>query len=281
MDSAQTAAKFPFSSKAEMSLVHSVSVALIALVAVVLTHQCLLGAISYLLNYETQITFGKVISKPFTTAHWSSARVLLMYGLPSFVFLLGAIVTCVHLHFSFNRSSTWYHFVFWCMVFSVLYVTTQFTLAPLGSAIGQGILYQGAAVLAKWWRMEYFTAAIFSLTSLIINLLFGFLSFKIVLALSSHTSLRYTKAGRNKIIRNNFVYPLLLLFPFALLLSFPNAMPLFILLLSHGLLWLPGLFISNQAQVYNLTERQVSTTVKAHVLSITAAGLIFFIRFFL
>ena len=72
-------------------LFQSFCITVFAFLAVVLTHQLIVGVLSYVFDYDTQVTFGKVVSKPYDTRNWSSNRVLAMYVAPSVFFIVAAI----------------------------------------------------------------------------------------------------------------------------------------------------------------------------------------------
>lgn len=220
--------------------------AALGFLAVVLSHQLILGFISYLLGYETQITFGQVISKPFDNRYWSANRVLLMYAVPTVVYLFGACLMAFYLLYIVKEVDRWYWFLFWCMVFSVLFITTQFTLAPLASFTAKGPIYQGISVVANWWGVDTFNLLIFSFISLLINIVFGIISFRLLMQLSPSRTTMQKKNTQRAVILNCFVYPIALLLPLAILLAYPQSILFFVVMFLHSLFWLPGLIMKTQ-----------------------------------
>jgi hypothetical protein len=276
------AANYSLSAKTGAPLLHSFFVAVVAFVTVVLVHQFLLGTISYMLKYDTQITFAKVTAQPFDNRYWSSNRVVLMYVFPSAVFLFGSLLCAFYMRFVIKQVTDWYRFAHWCMVFSLLYVSAQFTLAPLGAVVGKGIIYQGVAVAANWWGIDALNLVALSFGSLSINVALGFFCFRIVMQLSPSRSAWHKQSGRQEIIRNYFLYPILLLLPIVLLLSYSTSVLFFGVMLLHSLLWLPGLFIKSQ-QNFRLENNAVKITEcsTGFLLPAIAVVLILFVFLFL
>ncbi|MBP6731106.1 MAG: hypothetical protein KA149_03550 [Chitinophagales bacterium] len=227
------------------NLINATCMALLGLLIVVLSHQFMLAALSKSLGYQTNMVFGKVTSAPFENQYWSDNRVLVMYAFPPVLYLLLAVAAALYLHFT-RQVTTFYRLLFWCMVFSLLFISAQLTLAPWASLVGKGPVYQGPAVVANWWGVQSQQLFWLTFVSLLLNLLLGFLSFKMVLQLSPSLSAIQKREGQRMVIRQQFIYPLLITAVPALLLAYPATALFFLALFIHALLWLPGLFIKTR-----------------------------------
>ncbi len=227
------------------NLIYATSIAQLGLLIVVLSHQFVLAGLSKALGYQTHMVFGKVTSAPFENQYWSDNRVLVMYGFPPVLYLLLALAAALYLHFA-RQVTTFYRLLFWCMVFSLLLISAQLTLSPWASAQSKGSGYQGLVVVANWWGAQSLHLISFTFISLLLNLLFGFISFKMVLQLSPSLSAIQKREGQRMVIRQQFIYPLLITMVPALLLAYSDTVLFFIVLFIHALLWLPGLFIKTR-----------------------------------
>lgn len=230
----------------KFNLFHTVCMALLAFISVMLLHQLLVGGISYGLGYQTQITFGQVVSQPFANKFWSSNRVLLMYAMPSVLFLLLATALAVYLLVAVRQINNRYRYFFWVMVFCVLLISTQFSLAPLAATVSKGSIYTGIAVVANWWGITANTLWLATAAALFINMVFGFIAFRLLMQLSPSRSAVQNKSGQAHIIISYFILPLVIVFPFALLLGYPHSLLFFTAMLFHAFFWLPGLFIKTE-----------------------------------
>ena len=263
-------------------LFQSFCIAVFAFLAVVLTHQLIVGVLSYVLDYDTQVTFGKVISKPYDTRNWSSNRVLAMYVAPSVFFIVAAISIAVYMLYTVKVVKGLYRFFFWVMVFSVLFVTAQFTLAPLAATIGKGSLYQGISVAAAWWGVDTFRLLIFSLLALLINIVFGFIGFRLLMQFSPLFTPGQKQVGQRDTIRYYFIYPIAMLMPVALLLAYPNSLVFFAAMLLHAILWLPGLYIKSQVGYrFEGTVAKATKISTGYLLPVVVLLMVILIRIFL
>lgn len=227
-------------------LLYSVCIAAIAFIVVVLAHQFLLGSMSWALNYDTSISFGKVVSKPFTYQYWSTNRVIFMYALPSIFFMVVAVLLLLYLLFETKRISHFYWFVFWCVVFMVWHITAQFVIAPLGVTTSKGSLYQGISVLINWFGWGNIGLILSVAFGILLNLVFGFLCFGLIIQFAiTRSPLEHNSQLLGMVFRH-FVLPVILVLPIAILLSFPDSIVLFVVMFAQFILWLPGLLIKAQ-----------------------------------
>lgn len=236
------------------SWINSALLAAIAFIVVVLSHQFLSAFVSHMFRYKTQVSFSEVVSKPFEYKYWSSARVLILYAMPTVLFLFLAVALASFLLYSSKKVTNWYRFLFWIMVFSVLFISAQLTSSPLGNIIARGAFYKGIAVVAFWWGVKSQTLLIFSLASLALNILFGFLTSRLLIRFTPSYSMVQEQAARRKFILTYFLLPLILIMPLAAFLSYPDGVAFFAVVLMHGLLWLPGFFIRGY-QYENVSAR--------------------------
>lgn len=223
---------------------HAGCMALLAFITVVLFHQLLIGGISYGLGYQTQITFGHVVSQPFANKYWSSNRVLLLYAFPSALFLLLALALFLYLLVAVREINNRYLYLFWVMVFSILLISSQFSLVPLAAAVSRGSVYKGIAVAANWWGVAVNKLWSATVLALLLNLVSGFFSFRLLMRLSPSRSAVQHKSGQAHIIFSYFILPVGIVFPFSWLLGYPESVFFLTAMLLHAVFWLPGLFVA-------------------------------------
>ncbi len=229
------------SGKTRSSLLHSVCRACLAFLCVVLLHQFLLAAFSIKMGYETVLTFSKVDSKPYDFAHWNYSRVQLLYGLPPFILFLSAWIV-IYFMFKAQEVRGWYMFGFWWVVFSLLYVSAQLSIAPVSTAIGNGTLYQGIPVLVGYYGVSMYGLIALTVLSGISNVIFGFVAYRLLMQLSPSRTAVQSQQGKFKLVNSYYLLPLFIVFPVAVLLSYPHTIFFFGVMFLHGLLWLPGLY---------------------------------------
>lgn len=226
-------------------LIYVACMALLGLLIAVLGYQFMLAGLSKALGYETKMVFGKVISAPFENKYWSSNRVMVMYAFPPVLYLLLSFAAALYLYFT-RRVDSLYRLLFWCMVFGLIFISAQLTMAPWASVQTKDSGYQGLVVVTNWWGFASQQLFVLSFFSLLINLLFGFLSFRIVMQLSPSSTAQQTRQGQRTVIRQQFIYPVLLTAVPALLLAYPSSLLFFTIVFAHILLWLPGLYIKTR-----------------------------------
>lgn len=263
--------------KAESSFLNSFCMAALGFLFVVITHQLLLGFMSRALGYETQITFGSVISKPFDNRYWSTSRVLAMYLLPSLAYLSLAGFLALYLLFISQKVNRLYWFLFWIMTFSVLIISTQFTLAPIGAFISKGAIYQGVSVVANWWGIDSFKLLSLSFLSLLLNILFGIISFKMIIQLSPARSTLKSRSQQRVVIWVYFIIPIVLLLPVAVFLAYPDSILVMTVMLLHAVFWLPGLFMKSYAGYRyegKITQASETSTTNYGIVALLVLALI-------
>ncbi|MCW3126061.1 MAG: hypothetical protein JWO03_1719 [Bacteroidetes bacterium] len=222
----------------------SLSYACFTFALVVLFHQGLLAFLSIKLGYETHISFLRVTSKPFDNMYWSNNRVLLLYAFPPGLLILSAGVFISRMFlYSVKKIDKWFVLSFWWSVNCLLYVSTQMTIALIAYSFGRDDLYQGIPVVINWFDVSMGMTFLFSLFTVIGNLLLGFLFYQLVMQFSPTRASVLSPTKQFATIRSYFLYPLILMVPLGAFLSFPNRPFFFLFFLVNGLLWLPGLFI--------------------------------------
>jgi hypothetical protein len=231
----------------EGSLLHSFTMAGLAFLFIVLSYQLFLWLTSIALGYETETTFGKVVSKPFENRYWSNARVLFMYALPSVAYLLLAAALAFYLLFMQKTVNTLYWFLFWCMVFSVFLISGQLTLSPFAAVISKGVLYQGIPVVTNWWGVEPMKLYGFMFLSFLLNIFWGIVSFRLVMQLSPSRNTMRSRSNQRNVVIYYFALPIVVLLPLALILAYPNSVWYILIMLLHFILWLPGLIMKTQS----------------------------------
>jgi len=208
---------------------------------VALFHQFLAGGISYGIGYQTHIHIAKVESLPHYDSYWSTGRVLALYAFPGLFLLLVSIVLLNSLLLGSNTVTIGKWIRFWIMVFCVLMTTTLMSISFFNTLDPQNTLFQGCAVLVYWFRSSVFGATLFILVSGAINLIFGFVSARVLFDLMPILIKKRGKSARTKLLAS-FYYPVLAIFPLVILISFPHYWFFFVVMLFHAVLWLPGLY---------------------------------------
>ena len=271
-----------FSKRAFRHVLNWFFLAALAFIVVVLFYQLIIGLISLGLGYQTHVHFGKVDTMPYYNRYWSNSRVLALYAFPAIFFLfVTAFVLCALLFAP--EEGNWRWVAFWVMVFSALLSSSLLSMSLISAMVARGSLYQGFAVVSSWfglssaWSISFITLAGF------INIALGFVCSPVLLKLAPPDFiLRKEKKSPMGIVINSFICPIILLFPIAILLSYPGYGSFFAVMFAHFLFWLPGLFTISLAKVGERRSRGKTTpeTYSSYWLVGLTLSLIIIIRIF-
>jgi hypothetical protein len=215
-----------------------------------LLHQLLQGLLSKGLGYKIYTTFTKVNLTPIETQYWSLLRVIFVHGLPMVAFLILAIILAIrleHNEYNFNKSDSGRYdgkslaqlFLFWSAICAFNITITQVLVMPLGIIDpARNQLFQDASVIALWFYMPPAAILTVSLFTLVIELIFGFYFGRHFVDKLSYSRRKLSKSGgRLEMVVLLYVLPLVMLFPFVILLTYPHS-PVLHLAQTANLLWL-------------------------------------------
>lgn len=227
-------------------LPESFCLATLGFLTITLSYLLYQGLLSYAMGYDTKISFVQVISSPHDNRYWSSGRIMMLYVLPVAIYISAGFSIAYYLQWVAKKVSILYWYLFWCMVFSIAFATSQFITSPLANGHPKSPLYQGVVVAINWWGVELVMQTGFAFAAIATNLLMGFITYKILMQLSPVQSVVFSKSNQQLVVLRYFIAPLILLFPLSLVLTFPdqilNILPVFLCI---GL-WLPGYLIKTQ-----------------------------------
>jgi hypothetical protein len=242
-------AKYSFSKAGLRDFFNWFFFAAIAFISVMLIYQLFVAGISVILGYETHVHIGKVDSLPHTIDHWSSNRVLLLYVFPPLFLLVVGLSMMAVLLFGSPKVNYWTWFRFWFMVFSILFASTLMSLSFYSWTQVTRSLFQGFAVLIRWFGLTYIWAVLSVAFSIILNFSLGFAaSFVLIPIARGNFIVRRGKRYAREIILTSFACTIISVFLIAIILGYPGNAKLFLIMFSHSILWIPGLLnISNEA----------------------------------
>lgn len=263
--------------------VQSFCMSVLGFIMAVVFHQLLVYMASIALGYETTFSFGKVELKPFDVQYWSNMRVVFIYALPT-LFILTLSAFLVGWLLRPNRPiKNWYLVVFWFITFSVLYLTAEMTIAPVSSLIGRGTMYQGMSVMVRWFDLQIYWTIALVILALLINISFAYFGFKVLYFYRPSSRNMYMSKYLRQIVSSNFIYPLLLLLPLAVVIAYPDSMLFFVIMLLHGLAWLPGFFIRSKYLKSSEKRKRIKrvTPAAGYVMLVVIVLLIIALRLFI
>ena len=275
--------KYLFSKKAFKGLLNWLFIGVLSFIAVVLLHQLTIGAISLALGYETHIHFGKVDSFPQVNRFWSGTRVLALYALPSVGLIMASAFMLIALLFAPKGDINWRWVAFWLMIVAVLLGTTLMSISLISELIVNGSLFQGFAVVTRWFGLSIYWSIALLILSGVINIAFGFLCSEVLLNLApSDFIIRDERNSPRTVVINTFVYPMLLLFPVAIALSYPGHFFFFVVMFFHACLWLPGLLNISETSLRKRRSRGKNVALHSNYLlcALAIAGIIVVRLFF-
>ena len=233
-------------------LITSFCYAVLSFTAVVMFHQGLLAFLSYKLGYTTHLSFVKVDSKPYENIYWSTNRVLFLYAFPPGLLLLITVLLISRMYLYTSKViDKWFALSFWWCVCSILYVSSQMTIALVAYSFGREDMYQGIPVVINWFGFPLWFTLFLSLISLLINLVMGFFFFQFAMQFSPSRGAVFNYKKQAETIRLHYIYPLLILIPVGMVFSFPKTSFFFIVFLINGLIWIPGLIIKGRGGYAN------------------------------
>jgi hypothetical protein len=177
-------------------------------------------------------------------------------------------------------------FRFWFVFFCMLIGTTLLTLSLFPkflSSAGGSYFHQGFSVISSWFDLsEVWLLPLFS-TAVVMNLVMGFMmsSSFFYLSPSDHMIREVKNKYPAKAIVRLFLYPIVLTFVIAFILSYPDYYKFFIILNPGSLLWLPGLmFISTDAIMQRRNRKKDMESGLNYFLLIILICLVMLIRIF-
>lgn len=244
----------------------SLLVLFICFLSMNLFHQILQGLLSKGLGYKIYTTFTKVNLTPIETQYWSLLRVIFVHGGPMVAFFIMAIFLAIRLEnneYNFNRDESGSYdkkdlmqlFLFWSAVCAFNITITQILVMPLGIIDpARNQLFQDASVIALWFYMPPAAILAVSLLTLVVELILGFYFGRHFVDKLSYSRRKLSKPeGRLEMVLLLYVLPLLLLFPFAILLTYPHS-PVLHLAQTANLLWLTlGIFMYFELRKANVS----------------------------
>ena len=258
--------QYSFSKEAFDHFLNWVFFAALAFICVILFYQFLVSGISLALGYETHIHFGKVESLPHRIDYWSNTRVLILYFFPPVLLLVVGIGILGVLLLGSPKINFWTWFRFWLMVFSLLFSTTLLSLSFYSWAAASKPVFQGFAVIVRWYGLTYIWSVIFASFAVILNFAVGFAcSYILINVAPGDFMVKKGKRYPRKIVLTSFVYTILFVFVVSMILSYPDSINLFLIMFGQSILWLPGLLnITNES----LRKRKISRN-KLEIMSFT------------
>ena len=260
-------AKYLFSKKAFHGLLNWLFIGVLSFISVVLLYQLEVGSVSCALGYETHIRFGKVDSFPQFNRCWSGTRVLALYAIPSLLLVLFSVFILIALLFAPKGNINRRWIAFWTMIVSALLGTTLMSISLISALSVNGSLFQGFAVVTRWFGLSLYWSIGFLILSGVINIAFGFLCSEVLLNLAPPDFIiRDEKNSPRAVVLNTFVYPMLILFPVAIVLSYPGHLSFFVVMLFHACLWLPGLFNISETSLRKRRSRGKNVTLHSNYL---------------
>lgn len=172
-------------------------------------------------GYDVKFSYHWVEVRPFGYEYWGNIRVVSMYAMPPV--LCAVFVYILHwLFFAREKAASRYRmFILWLQVCFANVFLTQVFILPLGTK-GQIVgLYQTLSIVTTWFRIP---PAVLIPTMIIaggLSIMAGFYWAPKFHSFSFSARLIQTLGGKSQIIRQLFLYPLILATPVIVVFSNP------------------------------------------------------------
>jgi hypothetical protein len=205
-----------------------------------------------------------------------------MYAFPPLLFLGFAIFVLIRLLPKKSPINRFEFFLFWIVVFSVFFVTTQMAVAPISLYYRDSQLYQGLPVLIYWFRLPIVTSLLFFGLALVINLLFGYSIYPLLLKLAHTEYCCEDRPWKGKVVRLYFVFPLLLVLLVAIILGYMYSLAYFMVMLLCSFIWGFGMWLRDlhMYRYEGISTNRLTLTI-GYKLPTLVFILVLFIRLFL
>ncbi len=217
----------------------SAAMLLSAYALVQLLVQAYIFCVSFLLGYTVKFGYHWVSVKPYEYEYWGSNRVLMIYVIPPVLCLIAAYAIQFIKLGKDGSVSRIRLFWFWLHTCFINLFLTQLFIMPVGINGGLTGLYQTFSIVASWFRMDptFFIPATVIAGSLAI--VWGLLSSPQMLRFSFSARLITTLSGKDAIVRQVYLFPIVLAAPVIAVVS--NQYSFLMHLVSIMLLILPVL----------------------------------------
>lgn len=196
---------------------------IISFIVANLVHQAVLAGLCKFFGYETTLTFNRVIALPREANYWSLARVFFIYTTPAlicvaFSFFILKIFASLEDEVELSRLFLlWLHFSF----ISVFIV--NLSVAFIGVDAPYSEFYQPFSIVATWLKLPSILLAVVSVVAFALAMFWGTVMANEFLRFSFSSKLIQTKKGKHYILRNLFVYPVILGTPVVGVIAFPGS----------------------------------------------------------
>ena len=245
----KVAVKYSFSKEGLREFFNWFFFAALAFMSVMVLYQTFVAGISVVLGYETHIHIGKVDSLPHSIDYWSNTRVLLLYFFPPMFLLAVGLSMMAVLLFGSPKVNYWTWYRFWFMLFCILFASTLMSLSFYSWTQVTRSLFQGFAVIVRWYGLTYIWSVLSVAFSIILNFSIAFAGSYILIPIARGDFMtRRGKRHRREIVMTSFISTLLCVFVISVIIGYPGNVKLFTIMFSHSILWIPGLLnISDEA----------------------------------
>jgi hypothetical protein len=207
----------------------------------------LVGAFAMGLKYTARITYNSVSLTPFDWRHWNLKRVLVVQFAPPFLCLIAGLWLMGYLKDNTKTIGTPRLFVFWLSVCLVNLALSGLLFAPLGVGEEVPSLYRTFAIVGSWMHFDSAIASVFSIVGITGSFFWGMMARNELLRYSYSRKLISKPAGRNSVVLQFYLLPVIVGSLPILFLGNNNGALALMFMLGNLLLISIGMFIRNTA----------------------------------
>jgi hypothetical protein len=138
-------------------------------------------------------------------------------------------------------------------------------------------LYKGYAVIGTWWRMGEVVFLVMAVLVALIAVIFGYMVRNELLKFSYSGRMNKSIEGRNAIIAQFYLFPVLFSLPLVVLLATNQSLLIHFFLYANLMLWFAGMFLGNEYDNRIILARKEDVLNKIPVAEFLLTVLIYFI----
>jgi hypothetical protein len=201
-------------------------------------------------DYSPKITFNDFHNLPFHYSFWTKERITVIYSGGPFLCLIIGLIT--YYYSKGNSTNLFKLFLFWLYVCFINLFLALIIFSPFGIGRYESEMYKYFAIVISWWRIENLTFVPITILAAFLSIVTGYVLRNELLKFSFSGRISNTIKGRNLIVRQFFIFPLILGAPIVFSLSTHESVRTHIFLFSNLFIISAGFFLKNE---YDLITR--------------------------
>lgn len=200
----------------------SLVVILMAFILVSLFYRGIEYLLCYVLGYKVQFFFTHVTAAPTGHQYWGTIRVLLIYGMPSFVLFFAANVIMKLLTVFKSTVNLLRLILVWvACCLSAVFINNLLT-AVMGLLIPDSLFYGAFAIVFMWLGVPKVLVGLLVIPGVLLGIAWGYFYAHELLRFSFSSRLIMFLQGKLYIWRQVYLYPLFIFFPALLAIVYPK-----------------------------------------------------------